>query len=376
MTRSTPLVAIDCRMLGMSGIGVYLHNLLPEVVARLPHCAFRLIGHPARMQALALPARADIDLHDCRAPIYSLREQALLPVAARGANLLWVPHYNIPLLSGVPLMVTVHDVAHLVLPEVARNPLRRAYATILFAAVRHKARTVLTVSRFTADEFTRVVGPPRGRLRVVANGVDPSWSAPAPPPGSEGCRVPPPYFIAVGNIKAHKRIDLLCRAFAAVKNDVPHTLVLAGKHEGFLTGGQSVEQLLELAPGRIMRTGPIDGPNLRHLVREADALVFPSAYEGFGLPPLEAMAAGTPVIAADIAPVREVCAEHAVYFAVDDVQALSQRLREFGKFAGPERGNRTRLAARLCAARAHAAAFTWQAGADAVAEEIRRLCGA
>lgn len=372
-----PCVAVDCRMLGMSGIGVYLENLVPEVVRCLPQYRFRLMGDAGKIAALPLPAlesgstKGDVDIHACHAPIYSLQEQARLPWAARGADLLWVPHYNIPLFTTVPLLVTVHDVAHLVLPEVTRSFARHNYARLLFAGVRHKARTILCVSQFTADEFVRLVGTPHGKMRVVYNGVDAGWFAEEEKLAEKRQEETPPYFIAVGNLKAHKRIDLLCRAFAAVKDKLPHNLLLVGKHDGFISGGQSVQELMDLAPGRIHCTGAIDTARLRHMVREATALVFPSSYEGFGLPPLEALAASVPVIAADIPPVREVCAEWATYFPVDDEAKLATMLVNVAS-ANPAAPSLN--TADTAGARQHAARFTWQAAGEAVAMEIHRLC--
>lgn len=357
-----PCIAVDCRMLGMSGIGVYLENLVPEVLRRLPAYCFRLIGDSKKIRALSLPAAARIDIRACDAAIYSMCEQARMPLAARGADLLWVPHYNIPFFTPVPLLVTVHDTAHLVLPEVTRSLVRRSYARILFQAVRRKAKTILVVSQFTADEFLRHVGRPRGKISVVHNGVDALWFESNSV--SAEC-ASAPYFIAVGNLKAHKRMDILCRAFAAVKDEISQNLVLVGKHEGFISGGQSIQELMALAPGRIICTGAIDAQRLRELVQGASALVFPSSYEGFGLPPLEAMAAGVPVIVADIPPVREVCREHATYFPVDDEQALQKALMDVALCKRKE----------ACLARAvqHSRAFTWEKAADTIAEEIRLL---
>lgn len=362
---TAPCIAIDCRMLGMSGIGVYLENLVPAVMRQLPACCFRLIGHEDKIRALPLPHEVDMTIHPCSTPIYSVQEQWNLPLAAKGAHLLWVPHYNIPLFTTTPLMVTVHDVAHLVLPEVTRSRLRHSYARLLFEGVRRKAKSILCVSQFTADEFVRHVGKPKGSLRVVHNGVDAAWFDASAEQGQvENAEVP--YFIAVGNLKAHKRMDVLCRAFAAVKEHIPHNLVLVGKNDGFISGGQSVSDLLALAPQRITCTGPISAERLRALVHGAAALVFPSSYEGFGLPPLEAMAAGVPVIAADIPPVREVCGEWVRYFAVDDVNALENTLKEAGK----EHGH---CAKNYSPAHLQAANFTWSKAAAAVTETMRHL---
>lgn len=349
-------------MLGMSGIGVYLENLVPKLLRELRDYQFRLIGDEKKITALSLPSDGRVSVCSCHAPIYSIQEQILVCRAARGTSLLWVPHYNIPLFSSVPLLVTVHDVAHLVLPEVTKSLIRRTYARILFEGVRRKAKKILTVSQFTADEFLRCVGKPHGALEVVPNGVDAAWFESATSGEEPAQKDSTPYFIAVGNLKAHKRIDVLCRAFAAVKGDIPYKLLLVGKYDGFISGGQSMSELMALAPERIEATGSIEGSKLRALVRGASALVFPSSYEGFGLPPLEAMAAGVPVIAADIPPVREVCGEEAAYFPVDDQEALQGLLVH-----AEERVTEAQLQQGV----AHARQFQWSNAAQAIARTMR-----
>ncbi len=357
-------IAIDCRMLGMSGIGVYIENIVPQLIHELSDCRFRLIGDKKKLNSLPIFFDGRVTFYPCDAPIYSIKEQFLVPKAARGANLLWVPHYNIPVFTTVPLLVTVHDVAHLVLPEVIKNPLRHAYARFVFATVRRKAKEILTVSQFTADEFIRHVGQPKGTINVVHNGVSDAWfeQQDTNQKGDAACSVP--YFIAVGNLKSHKRIDFLCRAFSKVADRLPHKLILVGKYDGFISGAQRLSDLLSLAPGRIEAAGRIDDAKLRKLVCNADALVFPSCYEGFGLPPLEAMAAGVPVIVSDIPPVREVCGSFATYFSKDDQDSLQNVLLEF---------NEKKHLVRVAQAREHASTFKWNRTVCAIAQIIRQL---
>lgn len=366
MQHLTPhCISIDCRMLGMSGIGVYLENLVPEVIRQFPQYQFRLIGSSEKILSLSLAIDANITTYSCTAPIYSMQEQLAMSIATRGTDMLWVPHYNIPLMTGVPLMVTVHDVAHLVLPEVTQSFIRHSYAKVLFEGVRRRAKSIIAVSQFTADEFVRQVGNPHGTLTVVHNGVDTAWFEEPLPSEQKQSEAPTPYFIAVGNLKAHKRIDLLCRAFATIKDAVPHNLLLVGKHGGFISGGQPMQKLMDLAPRRIHCTGTIETPHLRALVRRAAALVFPSTYEGFGLPPLEAMAAGVPVLAADISPVREVCANAVFYVSPDSTQSLAQGLLAMAHMKAMDREKL------VTKGRQQAHGFSWQAAAEKTSNIIR-----
>jgi len=316
MTDRTPTLCVDCRMARMSGIGVYIRHVVPRCAKAMPDVRFRLLGKGGL--PFDLPPNAE--LVDAPAPVYGIREQIDLPRLARGAQGFWSPHYVIPLLSGLPLAVTIHDAAHLALPGIF-GPAKRAYARLFFAAIRKRARAILCDSSFTAGECLRLAGEPRGHVHVVPLGVDGFWFAEA----AGERRFAFPYFLAVGNLKPHKNIAALCRAFAGIAPQCPHHLVLAGKKEGFRTGldGAALESLV---PGRIHCTGALDAPSLRRLVADADCLVFPSLYEGFGLPPLEGLACGTPVLASDIPPVRETCADAVNYFNPHSESSLREGL--------------------------------------------------
>ena len=331
-------ICIDCRMAEMSGIGEYIRNLVPACIMAFPHVSFRLIGN----NPLPFPLPGNAVFVRASSRIYSLQEQQELPLLVRGTQGLWVPHYAIPLLAPVPLVVTVHDLAHLTLPEIFGR-LQRCYARVLFSGVRVRAKALLFNSTFTAREFQRIVGIPRCKSAVTPLGIAQEWFEP--------CGVAPPfsfpYFLAVGNLKPHKNLLALCHAFAWVADRIPQHLVLLGKKEGFLTGldGASIEGLV---PGRIHCTGLVDSRTLRAVTHHASALVFPSLYEGFGFPPLEALACGTPVIASDIPPVRETCGEHVAYIDPHSEEELRQALLQYAeeRIDSVERAAGKELAAR------------------------------
>ena len=296
-------------MADMSGIGVYIRNIVPLCIQAFPHIFFRLITNG--IPPFPLPDNS-ISVH-ASSKIYSLHEQVELPLLVKGIQGLWAPHYVFPLTAPVPVLVTVHDLAHLALPKIF-NPVQRTYARILFTGVRVRARAIIFDSRFTEREFHRLVGTPTGFTAVTSLGIAPEWFQGT----SEENVFPFPYFLAVGNLKPHKNLLALCLAFANVAGKIPHHLVLTGKKEGFINGmnGNSIESLV---PGRIHCTGEITFNRLRKITSGATALAFPSLYEGFGFPPLEALACGTPVIASDIPPVRETCGD-----IVDYVDPYSQ----------------------------------------------------
>jgi glycosyltransferase involved in cell wall biosynthesis len=352
-------LAIDCRMARMSGIGVYLRNLAPRCMALLAGKArFRLLGYDG---AFAVPENCLWENFPFDSPIYSFAEQTRVLPLLRGCDALWAPHYPIPILGRLPLVVTVHDVAHLALSDLFTG-IRKIYARLMFQAVRFKAAELIFDSEFSRQEFLRHVGRPRGDMTVVHIGVDSTWMDCLPAATSAH----KPYFLAVGNIKPHKNIPLLCRAFTRIAGECDANLVLAGEYTGFLTSETSTETLADMCPGRIRFVGMVEQSALHDLMAGAQALVFPSRYEGFGLPPLEALAIGIPVVASDIPPVREVCVEHPRYFSPGDEEQLSRKLLEALTISPEERqGAGT-------AGRMHARRFSWETTADKTASILRR----
>ena len=161
-------LAVDMRMLHSSGIGTYLRNLVPCLVKLLPDARFNLLGNTDMLGRYAWAHRPNVSLHDCRSPIYSVSEQFEIPAkVTRGVDLLWSPHYNIPLLYRGRLVVTVHDAFHLAMPEYVGGLHKRLYAKAMFSALRRKARSIMCGSQFAADELTRLTRGDRRQLLLL-----------------------------------------------------------------------------------------------------------------------------------------------------------------------------------------------------------------
>jgi glycosyltransferase involved in cell wall biosynthesis len=199
----------------------------------------------------------------------------------------------------------------------------------MFEAVARKAKRVICVSDFTAKEFCKYTDVDKNKIKVVHNGVDESWFNIK----SNNIRpIKEPYYIYVGNIKPHKNLVRLINAYRLVKNRIKQKLVLVGKKDGFITGIDNINTLIKGLEDRIIFTGYLDDKTLQYYVVNADAMIFPSLYEGFGLPPLEAMACGCPVLASAIPPIKEVCCDNVQYFNPYDVRNIAHAmlLSEFG----------------------------------------------
>ncbi|MEP9356971.1 glycosyltransferase family 1 protein [Xanthobacter sp. KR7-65] len=310
------VVAVDARMALSSGIGVYTREILVSLAKSRPDWTFRLMGCPdgiATFQGLR-----NLEYRAVTSKIYSIGEQAELPWALdRDVSALWVPHYNIPVFAKVPLVVTVHDLAHLADATAAGGLHRRIYARVLMEMIRRKASTILFVSKFSRAEFLRLIGRPSCPVDVTLNAVAPIWkealseSAAERPPGKR-------YLIYVGNVKPHKNLKGLLAAMVRIAPEHDVNLVIAGKRDGFLRGDSEIEHQAAALGDRVQFLGAVADTQLTHWVRHAEALVLPSFYEGFGLPPLEAMAVSCPTVVSDIQPIREVCGEASEYISPHD----------------------------------------------------------
>ena len=308
-------LTIDARMLGSSGIGRYLRTLIPYIkrlssikISLLTSADCNISSSSTYMKTIGTTSS-----------IYTVHEQLEIPkVVPPKNNLLWVPHYNIPLFYRGKLLVTVHDLAHLALPEIFEGLHKRLYARTMFAALKRRADQVICVSEFTKQELIRFTGIEEEKIKVVYNGIQEDWFHIEKEKDPEHY----PYLLYVGNVKPHKNLHTLVEAFLKIHDKIPHNLVLVGQKEGFLTKDKRIDELIGEVPDRVKFTGYISDDCLKQYYKHADLFVFPSLYEGFGYPPLEAMAAGCPVVASNAASIPEICGEAAEYFDPLDVDDL------------------------------------------------------
>ncbi len=353
-------------MLGASGIGTYLTELLPRLIAARPHVTFELLGSASVLGNQMWTRAENVRIIDVDAPIYSVQEQVALPWSIpRGTDLLWSPHYNVPLAWRGRLAVTVHDLAHLALPEFAGGVHRRAYARFMFRHVARRADAIITVSDFTATEFGRLVGSRRAKPEVIHSGVDRGWFA-IPPSTSPHPRA---YLLYVGNVKPHKNLGRLLEAFRQLTSRIQCDLLILGKTEGFLSGDTSVRAAADRLAPRVQLLGALSQEALRRYMSHAEALVLPSLYEGFGLPPLEAMACGCPTIVSNVASLPEVCGNAAVYFNPLEPASIAEAILQVLE----EPGLRETL---RCRGLERARRFTWESSAERTLAILERALAA
>lgn len=270
-----------------------------------------------------------------------------------------------------PWVTTFHDLGPLTRPEFfskARPWLLRNYVR---AAVR-RADALICVSQATAQELSDIAGVPLGdRLAVIHEGAAPEFFEPPSPAALDSLRARPaagqPYFLYTGSMNPRKNLVRVVRAYAAVANRVPQQLVLTG---AFGWDSTELARELELTPAaaRIIRPGYVSDEQLRALYAGADGFLFPSLYEGFGLPILEAMACGCPVVTSNLSSMPEVAGDAALLVDPASEDELAQAMLAL---AGD-----TALRARLVQAgqaRAGARGFSWEACGASTLEVYRKV---
>ncbi|WNQ10421.1 glycosyltransferase family 1 protein [Paenibacillus aurantius] len=354
-------VTVDIRMASYSGIGTYIRSILPLIIPSMPDTKFYLYGY--EKDVLNLGNLPNVELIHANTSIYSLKEQAEFNLKIpRDTDLFWSPHYNIPLTFRGKLLVTIHDLFHLAMPQYVKGMHKQMYAKFMFWSIKKKARHIIFISNFTKKEFNRFVSFEESKTSVIYDGVDESWFK------SERIQkfFSFPYIIYVGNVKPHKNLVSLVRAFENIKGEIPHNLVIVGKKSGFITGDREVINIANSMEDRIVFTDFVEDHLLKQLVSEADLLVFPSFYEGFGLPPLEGMASGCPVLVSNAASLPEVCQEAAEYFDPYNIQELSDKM----KFI---LGNEKLQGEMVDKGKCHAMNYTWSDCAKQTSSIIYKL---
>jgi glycosyltransferase involved in cell wall biosynthesis len=313
-------IAIDGRKLHDYGIGTYVRNLLRQLARQddtNDYVVFCRASDCDAVEELGPRFRAVVET----AKPYSIAEQFALPMALRreGVELFHEPHYVLPPLTPCRSVVTIHDCIHLRFPQYLPNKVAYAYARGQMWAATHQAARVMTVSEASKRDILRYFRVPESRIDVIYNAIDDRfWQAPTAEDVTrvrERYRLTDPFVLYAGNIKPHKNLERLIEAFHLMRQNNPNLATVQ-----LLIIGDEISKYASLRRAvhrnklhkHVRFFGFVSDQTLAALYRLADVFVFPSLYEGFGLPPLEAMASGCPVITSNVSSLPEVVGDAAV----------------------------------------------------------------
>lgn len=318
-------IAIDCRLIGQSGIGTFIENVVHHMV-QTPNVTFLLIGS---QQVLADYARRpECTVVECTYGSFSWQELLRFPVnEVNRCDAFFTPNFNIPMGIRVPVYCTIHDIVFFDTEDFASTVHKAALRWYVKRALR-TAKGVFTVSDFSRRRIQDHFHTQRD-ITVVCNGLNNEllqYKADHPTlPASQRKGI-----VYLGNIKRYKGIHVLWQAYKQLLDeggDVP-PLTIIGRFD-FRTKDQEILDTINSNKDKIRLVTDADNQQVYRLLGEARCMVSPSLYEGFGIPPLEALSLGTPVILSDIPVYKEVYGRFPVtFFRAGDAADLCEKLRQ------------------------------------------------
>jgi glycosyltransferase involved in cell wall biosynthesis len=366
-------VAINAHLLSgrawyrSAGVHQYIHHLLlhlGQADGRLRYTV--LLGEGVLPPDIALTSLRS-RWPTSRAAVRVLWEQLVQPWTLRriGAHLVHGPAFVGPLLAPCPVVITIHDLSFIRFPTLFR-PANRLYLTVLTRLSARRARRLIAVSAHTAAETTRLLGVPSERIDVVYHGVDPAFH---PLPADEVAvfrqrqGLPERFVLCVGTLEPRKNQTRLVEAFARIHDGQVKLVLVGGKgwlYDELFTRVEALGLSKEIIfPGYVMND------ELPLWYNAATILAYPSLYEGFGMPVLEAQACGTPVLTSNVSSLPEAAGDAASMVDPYDVEALAAELDRLltDKLLRHELRKR---------GLAHASQFTWPLMAQETADVYRR----
>jgi glycosyltransferase involved in cell wall biosynthesis len=325
-------IAIDVRKIEDFGIGTYIRNLVANLAAIDGQNRYVLLARTARDFPLDLPE--NFQLVQERAPVYSLREMGTLSwrLLRLDVDLYHSTHYILPALLPCPVVATIHDIIHLLYPEYLPSRLAFFYAQRMIRRTLLRADRVIAVSKNTKADLVRYFEVDGGKIQVIYNGVEDAFRARLAEAEVtrwlRSLEVERPYVLFVGNAaKPHKNLDHVVKAFARARKRKPFEarLVCVGERGPATFKIEQRAAQLGIAD-RVVMLGHVAAEALPALYQGATLFVYPTLYEGFGLPVAEAMASGVPVITSNTSALKEVAEGYAHLVDPLDVDALADAI--------------------------------------------------
>jgi len=318
-------VAVDARMLKMSGIGTYIQNLMKN------DCYNIALGNKEELKKFGFNG----EIIEYNFKIYGIKEQLKFPykeLKKHNPDVLHVPHYNVPIFYRGKLIVTIHDLTHLIYPEFLPNKLAYIYVKFMMWIAIKKSSKIITDSENTKKDILKFFNVDAKKIEVIhlaageefvkkdKKDIEYLYSKFGIPKDKK-------VLMYVGNLKPHKNLEKLLEAYSKITNIEDTRLLLVGKAFEKYDILEDKEKLLNIQD-KVIHTGIVTQEELVDLYNLIDLFVFPSLYEGFGLPILEALSCGSTVICSNASSIPEVGGNIVEYFNPNDVKDMSEKIEE------------------------------------------------
>jgi glycosyltransferase involved in cell wall biosynthesis len=338
-TSEATTIAFDARYVNdrYHGIGRHAYNVLEALTRLDPGRRYLVYYHPFypnhRFDLRTLGQRTNVELRPIRLPLFLPTEQLVWAavLAKAGVTIFHSPYIALPLLARVRLVMTVHDLIFERFPEYMPRRWLRGFYRALMACSTRRAAAIFTVSETTRRHLEAYYRPAADKVHVIGNAVDAAFRCVEDSARLAAVRaryrLPERFVLTIGAGRPHKNVETLVDAFGCLDPSVAPALVIAGQHDPRFEDGVGTRVRTRRLEERVFRPGGIREADLPALYSLAEVFVFPSLAEGFGLPPLEAMACGTPVLASDAASISEVVGDAALRFPARDAGHLAAQLR-------------------------------------------------
>ena len=331
-------IGIDARMLDNTGIGRYLRNLLIHLARKDQQNEYIIFVNKDHTQVVTQENFLFVPLK-IHVPLYSLQEQSWFPLEIRKwkLDLIHYPNFNIPFIQFCPYVVTIHDLIYYLYPDQCPSKFAYYYACSMIRYATKHARTVMTVSEHSKKDLIRYFNIPEHKIQIISEAADGNCYVfhPRSTARDNGLvhhlrakyRIAQPYIFYVGKHHPYKNIKTLIHAYHTHKEIYENfQLVIAGKKDNRRQELYTSAEQLDTG-NQIIFTDFIPEEEIFELYRGASLFVFPSLYEGFGLPPLEAMACGVPVISSNAASLPEVVGDAAMLVDPQNVTELAAAIQ-------------------------------------------------
>lgn len=336
-------IGIDCRMYSsqFTGIGRYVFELVENLQKIDQHNHYFLFFNQPEFNNFQ-SGNPNFQKVLVGAKHYSLAEQTtfLKILNAHQLDLMHFTHFNAPIFYRRPSIVTIHDLTLHFFPGKKMTSFihRLAYRATIRAAVRKAAR-IIAVSRSTGRDLEGLLDVPLKKIQIIYEGVNSDFKVIDNPSRLNHTlrkyHIHKPFLLYTGVWRDHKNLNGLLEAFALIRQKLDLQLVVTGRKDSIyadeifdLTRKLGLQSEDTSAPPHVIFPGLVSEDELIDLLNLAKIYVFPSFYEGFGLPPLEAMQCGTPVAASDISCIPEICADNAVYFDPHSPEDIADKVEK------------------------------------------------